>query len=116
MFEMLGKISDSFELPILISQHMPRTFTAILAEHIGKVALRQYAEAVVGEQVLSRRIYVARGDFHMLVVAANGRNVIRLTKTPPENFCRPSVDPMLKSMAGILWQSGAGGDFDRHGP
>jgi two-component system chemotaxis response regulator CheB len=24
---------------------------------------------------------------------------LRLLKTPPENFCRPAVDPMLRSMA-----------------
>jgi two-component system chemotaxis response regulator CheB len=30
-----------------------------------------------------------------------GAKTIRLTKNPPENFCRPSVDPMLRSLSAI---------------
>ncbi|MBV9522233.1 MAG: chemotaxis protein CheB, partial [Alphaproteobacteria bacterium] len=44
---------------------------------------------------------VAPGDFHMLIEAApGGEKIVRLTRAPPENFCRPSVDPMLRSLAG----------------
>src|SRR5690606_5174601 len=47
------------------------------------------------------RIYVAPGDFHMTVVAEGQDKLIRLTKEPPENFCRPAVDPMLRSVAAV---------------
>src|SRR5262249_43075001 len=59
------------------------------------------AEAVDGEIVRPGRVYVAPGDFHMLVESAGTDRVIRLNKAPPENFCRPSVDPMLRSLAQI---------------
>jgi two-component system chemotaxis response regulator CheB len=32
------------------------------------------------------------------VEAQGNQRVIRLHKTPPENYCRPSVDPMLRSL------------------
>jgi two-component system chemotaxis response regulator CheB len=47
------------------------------------------------------RIYVAPGDFHKKVAAQDGGRVIRLTKEPPENFCRPAVDPLFRSLAQV---------------
>ena len=78
---------------------MPATFTSILAEHLARASGWSAAEAVEGEPVRAGRIYVAPGDFHMKVAAENGARVIRLSKEPPENFCRPAVDPMFRSVA-----------------
>jgi two-component system chemotaxis response regulator CheB len=96
LFEQLkGRISQ----PVLITQHMPPTFTAILAEQIARVSGRKAAEAQDGEPVLADRIYVAPGGWHMTAHKLAGRHVIRLNQEAPENFCRPAVDPMLRSMA-----------------
>lgn len=101
LFSVLAKLPASVTQPIFITQHMPATFTAILAEHLTRMSGRPAREAVDGEQVERGRIYVAPGDFHMVVQAQGPQRVIRLTKEPPENFCRPSVDPMLRSLAAI---------------
>jgi two-component system chemotaxis response regulator CheB len=84
--------------PILITQHMPATFTTILAEHLQRATGRPCAEAVDGEPVAGGRIYVAPGNHHLSVEIAERRPVIRLSQSPPENFCRPAVDPMLRSL------------------
>jgi chemotaxis response regulator CheB len=57
------------------------------------------AEAKEGETLAPGRIYLAPGDRHLLVDATRGGLLARLTTDPPENFCRPSVDPMLRSAA-----------------
>ena len=80
---------------------MPPTFTTILADHIGKASGRKCAEAVDGEIIERGKIYVAPGGWHMIVEMENGERVIRLTQDPPINFCRPAVDPMLKSLAEV---------------
>lgn len=95
----LAKFPASIRLPILITQHMPATFTSILAEHLTRASGWPAAEGVEGEPVRAGRIYVAPGDFHMKVATENGARVLRLTKEPPENFCRPAVDPMFRSVA-----------------
>lgn len=95
----LSRFPASIRLPILVTQHMPATFTSILAEHLGRTSGWPTAEAVDGEPVRAGRIYIAPGDFHMKVSTENGARVIRLTKEPPENFCRPAVDPMFRSVA-----------------
>ena len=99
LFSVMGALRGALRQPIFITQHMPATFTTILAEHIARASGYASAEGVDGEPVRGGRIYVAPGDFHMTVDGARGEKVVRLLKTPPENFCRPSVDPMLRSLA-----------------
>jgi two-component system, chemotaxis family, protein-glutamate methylesterase/glutaminase len=96
VFQMMGKVTH---MPVFVTQHMPATFTTILAEHLGQASGMVAAEAKDGEVVAPGRIYVAPGDFHMTVHAEGIRKVLRLDKNPPENFCRPAVDPMLRSLA-----------------
>ena len=90
----LGKVSQ----PILITQHMPATFTTILAEHIERASGIPTFEAAEDMKVESGKIYVAPGDFHMSIEGSAQRPVIKLLKTPPESYCRPSVNPMLRSL------------------
>ena len=59
------------------------------------------AEAKDGEAINAGQIYLAPGDYHMVVESDGASNVIRLNQDPPENFCRPAVDPMLRSMAQV---------------
>jgi two-component system chemotaxis response regulator CheB len=102
LFSVLGAMkSGSVKQPILITQHMPPTFTTILAEHIARISGWEAAEGKDGDVVQGGRIYIAPGDFHMVVEARGTDKVIRLNKNPPENFCRPSVDPMLRSIAAV---------------
>lgn len=84
--------------PILITQHMPRLFTAILAEHLSRLGLPA-AEAVDGEEIKPGRIYLAPGGLHMTVRSGKGGLVAALDEGPPVNFCRPAVDPLFMSLA-----------------
>jgi two-component system chemotaxis response regulator CheB len=97
--EVLVTITKNIKLPILITQHMPPTFTSILAAHIGQSTGWPTAEAKDGDIVQNGHIYVAPGGFHMLVESKGTSKVIRLSDDPPENFCRPAVDPMLRSIS-----------------
>jgi two-component system chemotaxis response regulator CheB len=102
LFQLLTSLRGTLSRPIFITQHMPSTFTTILAEHICRSTGWPAAEAVDGEIVRQARVYVAPGDFHMLVeLAPGGEKIIRLSKAPAENFCRPAVDPMLRSLAQV---------------
>jgi two-component system, chemotaxis family, protein-glutamate methylesterase/glutaminase len=99
LFSVLGTLKRAVRQPIFITQHMPATFTTILAEHIARTSGYPTREAVDGEPVNAGQIYLAPGEFHMTVeTVAPGSRVMRLSKGPPENFCRPSVDPMLRSL------------------
>ena len=85
--------------PIFITQHMPPTFTTILAEHIARSTGRTCQEGTEGMSVESGNIYLAPGGRHMLIKRKGALPAISLSDDPPENFCRPAVDPMLRSLA-----------------
>jgi len=91
--------------PTLITQHMPPTFTTILAEHLSRAANCSAREAEHGETVVPGRIYLAPGGRHMTVVKRDRRAEIALDDGPLINFCRPAVDPMFSSAARV-WGMG----------
>nr|MBC8157984.1 chemotaxis response regulator protein-glutamate methylesterase [Alphaproteobacteria bacterium] len=88
-------------VPVFVTQHMPATFTAVLAEHITRSTSLTCAEAIDGERVVPGRVYLAPGGFHMVVERKGVSTVVRLDSGPQENFCRPAVDPMLRSIARV---------------
>lgn len=98
LFEVLKTLSPTIRQPVFITQHMPATFTKILAEHIRSRTGWECGEGVDGEVVQGGRIYLAPGDNHMVVVKEGNVRKIRLNQDAPENFCRPAVDPMLRSL------------------
>ena len=99
----LGPVIDRF--PVLITQHMPPTFTTILAEHLARSSRRPAAEAVDGEPVKPGRIYLAPGGKHMRVARSGADTVIALDDGPAVNFCKPAVDPLFTSAIDV-WHGG----------
>ncbi len=99
----LGSVID--RCPVLITQHMPPTFTTILAEHLARSSQRPSREAVDGEVVKAGRIYLAPGGRHMRVARHGNETVIALDDGAPVNFCKPAVDPLFISAIDV-WQGG----------
>jgi two-component system chemotaxis response regulator CheB len=99
----IGPVIDRF--PVLITQHMPPTFTTILAEHLARASHRPAHEGVDGELIKPGRIYLAPGGRHMRVVRQGAHAAIALDDGPPVNFCKPAVDPLFASAIDV-WQGG----------
>ncbi len=97
----LGPVIDRY--PVLITQHMPPTFTTILAEHLARASHRPAHEAVDGEAVKAGRIYLAPGGRHMRVARRGMETHIVLDDGPAVNFCKPAVDPLFTSAIDV-WQ------------
>lgn len=98
---LLCGLDASLPLPVFITQHMPATFTQILAEHMARDSGRNVCEAKNGQAVRAGDIYIAPGDYHMVIEGSGNNLTIRLTQTERENYCRPSVEPMLRSLVEI---------------
>jgi two-component system chemotaxis response regulator CheB len=99
----LGPVID--RCPVLITQHMPPTFTTILAEHLARSSRRPAHEGIEGEPVKPGHIYLAPGGRHMRIVRRGAEAVIALDDGPAVNFCKPAVDPLFISAIDI-WQGG----------
>lgn len=94
-------LGPDWKLPILIVQHMPATFTTILAEHLDKALPQKVQEAKDGMLIESRNIYIAPGDWHMTIKNDPICKQIRLDQGPQVNWCRPAVDPLFRSAAEV---------------
>lgn len=98
----IQSLGDQVRVPVFITQHMPAMFTKMLAEHLCKQTRATVVEATDGMQARAGVFHIAPGDFHMtLARGVGGGVVVRLDQNPPENFCRPAVDPLFRSAAEI---------------
>lgn len=103
LMAVLSQLGSDVTVPIVITQHMPATFTALLAEHLERVTHRPCAEARDGDVVKPGTITVAPGGQHMVLVRDGAQTLhVSLNCDPPENFCRPSVDPLFRSAARLF--------------
>lgn len=87
----------SLPVPVLLVQHMPPVFTRQFAQRLDRLSALRVVEAVDGTPLLPGTVHLAPGDRHLLVRSTPRGRTTALTQDPPENFCRPAVDPLFRS-------------------
>lgn len=96
--EVVPHLPGDLNAAVLVVQHMPAGFTAALARRLNSLSPLTVAEAVDGEPIVSGRVLIAPGDFHMQVTRDRR---VRLDQGPAVHGVRPSVDITLNSVAEI---------------
>lgn len=100
--QLLRAIPASFQVPILVTQHLPVSFMSYFATQLAVLGSRPCEVATDRMRVRPGRIIVAPGDAHMRVVRMSGGAAIRLTREKASSGCMPSVDPMFESVAEVF--------------
>lgn len=95
----LGALPASLTVPVVVVQHMPAEFTQLLSERLDRTCAVRVRHAEDSEPLQPGTVVIARGGRHLEVVREQGRLVSRLSDAPAENFCRPAVDVMFRSVA-----------------
>jgi two-component system chemotaxis response regulator CheB len=101
LMRLMPRFPADFPVPILIVQHMPPMFTRLLAERLAAKCKIRVAEGRWHQTVLPGDAWIAPGTLHMIVELENEVVRIRTHQDPPENFCRPSVDVLFRSVAKV---------------
>ena len=97
----LGPVID--EIPILITQHMPPTFTTILAEHPRAGDRTPLPSKPRMANRSARAASMSRpGHRHLKIARTSGQPVAVLDDSPPVHFCKPSVDVLFSSAAEVF--------------
>ena len=99
--KLLPALPADFPLPILVAQHMPRLFTALLAERLNSLSRLTVREAEPSAQLQPGVVYLARGDWHLEIARTSGRSALRVHQDYPAEHCRPSVDLLFRSAASV---------------
>lgn len=96
---LLPQLPKTFPIPIAIVQHMPAMFTQLMAERLTTKCQLPVAEAYSGALLTPGTIWIAPGDYHIEVTRAGTQMQLIAHQATPENFCRPSVDVLFRSIS-----------------
>jgi len=99
LVELFARFPQALDVPVVLVQHMPPIFTRMLAERLARGSKFAAAEAEDGKPLEAGKIHVAPGGKHLHLARAGATVVTRLSEDAPVNFCRPSVDPLFRSVA-----------------
>ena len=88
-------------VPVVIVQHMPPVFTRLLAERLAAKSQIGVEEGYPGAVLEPGCAWIAPGDYHMVVASDHHQVMLRTHQGPPENSCRPAVDVLFRSVAGV---------------
>ncbi len=95
---LLPRLPDGLP-PIAVVQHIPPTFSRLMAERLNELCPFEVREAVEGDTLRPGLCLVAPGDFHLALVRYGRGYRARLTQSPPVHHCRPAVDVLFRSAA-----------------
>jgi len=84
---------------MVITQHIPRAFSAPFAARLNACSQLSVQEAQDGALILPGQAYIAPGDRHLTVERDGARYRCRLRDDAPVNRHRPSVDVLFRSVA-----------------
>ena len=98
---LLPSLPANLPVPVVIAQHMPPIFTSLLAARLSTKTSLPVRECKSGEALTAGCIFIAPGDFHMVTTSENGVVRLKAHQGPKENFCRPSVDVLFRSVASV---------------
>ncbi len=104
--QLLAGLPRPLPVPVLIVQHMPPVFTRSLAERLAQTTGLDVREGRDGAAVRPGQVWIAPGDYHMVVERREASIHLALHQGPPQNSCRPSADVLFQSAARV-W----GGDL-----
>lgn len=96
---LLTALPAGLPVPVLVVQHMPSTFTAMLAKRLNERCALRVVEAVHDQVIAAGTIYIAPGGFHLAVGGTATAPRVRITEDPPVNSCRPAADVLFDTAA-----------------
>ena len=97
--DLLSSLRIDFSFPLVIVQHMPEGFTAVLASQFNRQFSFPVREAVHGDYLSPGTVMIAPGNRHFLI-CSDGATQTSLT--PAVNGHRPSIDVTMQSAAQIF--------------
>jgi two-component system, chemotaxis family, protein-glutamate methylesterase/glutaminase len=95
----LPLLPGDLAVPVVVVQHMPPVFTRMLAQRLDQASSLTVVEATEGEPVIPGKVLIAPGGYHLEVKNRGTGAIAHLTEDPPENFCRPAVDVLFRSVS-----------------
>jgi two-component system chemotaxis response regulator CheB len=106
--EIITRLPGGLPCPVVIVQHMPPGFTKSLSDRLNSLSALTVKEAEQNDILSPGKVFIAPGDYHMTLEREGGKTIIKLDQKPPIGGHRPSVDPLMDSVARIYGSKAVG--------
>lgn len=93
---------------VVITQHMPESFTASFAARLDKLSPLSIKEAADGDKIVPGTVHIAPGAYHLRVAKYGGSYVCRLGDDEKVSGHKPSVDVLFESVADVIGSKAVG--------
>lgn len=97
--QMIFQSLPLMEVPFIVAQHMPGTFTKLFAERLTRLSPYRVKEASDGETIIPRVVYIAPGGMQTTVAANGDRLIVRVRDRRSNDLYAPSVNRLFESAA-----------------
>lgn len=95
--KLLTPLAGNFGWPIVIAQHMPRTFTGQLAKRLDRMCALKVSEVTKVTRLEAGHAYVAQGDVD-IVISNRPEGLVAMPAPPNRDYLwRPSVDRLVRT-------------------
>jgi two-component system, chemotaxis family, protein-glutamate methylesterase/glutaminase len=84
---------------LVLTQHMPREFTALYAQRLHQIGILQVRESKGGEMIVPGQVFIAPGGKHLKVMRSGASYFTALDDGPQVHFQKPSCDILFRSVA-----------------
>jgi len=98
---LLPRLPPDLDAGIVIVQHMPKSFTGMLAHWLNEICELHVKEAESGDSVSPGRVLIAPGSSHMRIRKALTGYEVYLEDGALVNGHKPSVDVLFNSVASV---------------
>ncbi len=95
--KLLVPLPGNFAWPILVAQHMPKTFTGPLARRLDRLCALQVQELSKPQILEPGFVYVGQGDADLIVTRRSSGLIAMAAPINPELRWHPSVDRLVYS-------------------
>ena len=100
LHSVIPRLPAGLDAPVLLVQHMPKGFTASLADRLNDLSELTVREAKEGDQLQNGTVYVAMGGSHMIVrTTPGGKYTIHYTDDPIREGVKPCANYMYESLS-----------------
>lgn len=106
--EILTRLPGNLPCGVVIVQHMPPGFTKSLSDRLNSLCALTVKEAENNDLITPGTVLIAPGNYHLTLDRQGGKTFVKLNQEPPIGGHRPSVDPMMESVASIYGSRATG--------
>lgn len=103
--EVIPKLPAQLDAPVLVVQHMPKGFTASLAERLNGLGEIPVKEAEEGDELQKGVVYISKGGSHLKVrQLPGGKCIIHYSDEAPREGVKPCANYMYESLANCSYE------------